>query len=111
MPRKKTTLVEEIETKEESSVAAAEVEEPVVVEEKIEKPFKAEDKLYGIVACPFLNMREEPNAGSRIISLLSAGTKVEITGRVINGFYPIIDSSNPEYKVAGFAMEKYIAVD
>lgn len=105
MPKKKTTLVEEIETKEENSVAeVAEVESPVEVSEP-------ENKLYGLVNCALLNVREDPDPNARIISLLSLGTKVEITGRVINGFYPIIDTSNPEYKIRGFVMEEFIAVD
>ena len=102
MPRKKTTLVEEIETKEENSVAeAAEVE-------AVSEP---ENKLYGLVNCTLLNIREEPSKNSKIVTLLPLGTKVEITGRVIQGFYPILDTSNPEYKVKGFAMEEFIAVD
>lgn len=107
MPRaKKTSLVEELEQEEKIEKA----EDPVV-EEKVEEaadPVVEETSHYAKVTCDVLNIRAESNMNSQIVGLLSKDVKIKITGREENGFYPMIDDRDPNFKIAGFVKSDFI---
>ena len=103
MPRaKKTSLVEELEQEEKIEKA----EDPVV-EEKVEEKVE-ETSSYAKVTCDVLNVRAESSMDSQIIGLLSKDVKIKITGKEENGFYPMIDDRDPNFKIAGFVKSDFI---
>lgn len=106
MPRaKKTSLVEELEQEEKIEKA----EDPVVEEsEKAADPVVGETSPYAKVTCDVLNIRAESNMNSQIVGLLSKDVKIKITGREENGFYPMIDDRDPNFKIAGFVKSDFI---
>ena len=106
MPRaKKTSLVEELEQEEKIEKAA----DPVVEEpEKAADPVVEETSSYAKVTCDVLNVRAESSMDSQIIGLLSKDVKIKITGKEENGFYPMIDDRDPNFKIAGFVKSDFI---
>ena len=103
MPRaKKTSLVEELEQEEKIEKA----EDPVV--EEAADHVVEEVPLYAKVICDVLNIRTESSMDSQIVGLLSKDAKIKITGKEENGFYPMIDDRDPNFKIAGFVKSDFI---
>lgn len=54
--------------------------------------------------CAMLCLRKEPNEKSEVLRFLPAGTAVEISGKVENGWYPVTTSD----KDCGFCKAEFI---
>lgn len=112
MPRKKAALVEELEKVEQ---VQPDVEVVTTVEEtenfELNVPVsdgEIKNSKFGKVNCDLLNIRADSSSTSSIIGLLTKGTVVEITGDVVNGFYPIIDTTDPVFKIKGYVKEEFL---
>lgn len=120
MPRaKKAALVEELEKEEKvENTTQPDVEVVTTIEEdnnfSMQRYTKDGEKVsdnaekYGRVNCDFLNVRSEASITASVISLLTKGVVVGITGEEVNGFYPIVDSRDPVFKVNGFVKKEFL---
>ncbi len=117
MPKtKKASLIEELEQEEQIEKAADPIVEeikkaadPVVEEiEKTADPVVGETSPHAKVTCDVLNIRAGSSMDSQIVGLLSKDAKIKITGREENGFYPMIDDRDQNFKVTGFVKSDFI---
>lgn len=65
----------------------------------------ADAPVYGVIAnCKLVNVRKAADTNSEVVTKLTQGTKVKITGEETKGFYPV------QYRntTSGFIMSKFI---
>lgn len=78
---------------------------------KISTVKKPRNKLGEVTGCQYLNVRSEPSLESEVITVLEAGTLLEVKDCGDKTFYKIIVISRGAKVIDGYCMKKYITVN